>query len=118
MDIDQVLNQKNTLAGRLLRAGTTDEPFSPNAANVPGWGTNELNRNTMFVLSDTHVFNANLVNIARFGYMRYDGFSTVQNPLTAAAIGEGTPTGTTTNAPGLTVGGFTMAMRVLLQHGR
>ena len=109
VDIDQVLNQKNTLAGRFFYArATTDEPFSPNAANVPGWGTNELNRNTMFVLSDTHVFNANLVNIARFGYMRYDGFSTVQNPLTAAAIGEGTPTGTTTNAPGLTVGGFTI----------
>jgi hypothetical protein len=109
VDIDQVLNQNNTLAGRFFysRAPTT-EPFSPNAANVPGWGTNELNRNTMFVLSDTHVFNANLVNIARFGYMRYDGFSTLQNPLTAAAIGEGTPTGTTTNAPGLTVGGFTI----------
>jgi hypothetical protein len=109
VDIDQVLNQQNTLAGRFFWSrAPTIEPFSPNAANVPGWGTNELNRNTMFVLSDTHVFNANLVNIARFGYMRYDGFSTVQNPLTAATIGEGTPTGTTTNAPGLTVGGFTI----------
>ena len=85
VDIDQILNDKNTLSGRFFysRAPST-LPFSPNgAANVPGWGTNELNRNTMFVLADTHVFNSNLVNIARFGYMRFDGLSTVQNPLTA-----------------------------------
>ena len=112
VDIDQVLNQKNTLSGRFFwsRAPTT-EPFSPNAANVPGWGTDKLNRNTMFVLTDTHVLKTNLVNIARFGYMRFDGFSTVQNPITAGSIGEGTPTGAaggSLNAPGLTVGGFTI----------
>ena len=74
INIDQKLSEKNTLSGRFFysRAPTT-QPFSPNAANVPGWGTNELNRNTMFVLADTHVFNSNLVNIARFGYMRFDG---------------------------------------------
>jgi len=112
IDLDDTLNDRNTLSGRFFysRAPTT-QPFSPNAANVPGWGTDELNRNTMFVLSDTHVFTSNLVNIARFGYMRYDGLSTVQNPLTAQAIGMGTPTGSTSstaNAPGLTVGGFTI----------
>jgi hypothetical protein len=112
VNIDQALSDKNTLAGRFFysRAPTT-EPFSPNAANVPGWGTDELARNTMFVLADTHVFNSSLVNIGRFGYMRFDGLSSVQNPLTAAAIGEGTPTGVvgpTSNAPGLTVGGFTI----------
>ncbi len=109
VDADQILSQRNTLAGRFFWSrGSTNEPFSPNAANVPGWGTDELLRNTMFVLSDTHVVNANLVNIARFGYMRFDGFSTLQNPLTAASIGQGTPSGTTTNAAGLTVGGFTI----------
>jgi len=112
INLDQVLSQKNTVAGRFFysRAPTT-EPFSPNAANVPGWGTNELNRNTMFVLADTHVFTSNLVNIARFGYMRFDGHSAVENPLTAQAIGEGVPTGpasTGAGAPGLTVGGFTI----------
>lgn len=111
-DVDQVLSAKNTLSGRFFDSrAPTIEPFSPNAANVPGWGTDELNRNTMFVLSDTHVVRANLVNIARFGYMRFDGSSVVQNPLTASAIGEGTPTGATSsslNAPGLTVGGFTI----------
>jgi hypothetical protein len=95
VDIDQVLSSKNTLAGRFFysRAPST-LPFSPNgAANVPGWPTQALNRNTMFVLSDTHVFNPNLVNIARFGYMRFDGTSAIQNPITAQSVGEGTPTG-------------------------
>jgi hypothetical protein len=112
VNLDQVLNQKNTLSERFFYArAPTTEPFSPSAANVPGWGTSQLNRNTMFVMAHTHVFSPNLVNIARFGYMRYDGFSTVQNPLTAAAIGEGTPTGATgptLNAPALLVGGFSI----------
>jgi hypothetical protein len=112
VDVDQVLTAKNTLAGRLFWSrAPTEQPFAPNAANVPGWGLNELSRNTMFVLADTHVFSSRLVNIARFGYMRYDGLDKVANPLTAADIGEGTPTGATgptLNAPGLTVGGFTI----------
>jgi len=111
-NIDQVLSQHNTLAGRFFYSRTpTTEPFSPNAANVPGWGTDQLSRNTMFVLSDTHVFRSNLVNMARFGYMRYDGSSKVENPISAADIGQGTPTGAAgagLNAPGLTVGGFTI----------
>ena len=112
VNIDQVLRESNTLAGRFFYSRAPSVlPFSPNAANVPGWGTNELSRNTMFVLADTHVFNARLVNIARFGYMRYDGLATIANPLSAQAIGEGTPTGATgpsLHAPGLTVGGFTI----------
>jgi outer membrane receptor protein involved in Fe transport len=51
------------------------------------------------------------VNIARFGYMRFDGTSTVQNPLTAQTIGQGTPTGAagpTSNAPAMMVGGLTI----------
>jgi Carboxypeptidase regulatory-like domain/TonB dependent receptor len=110
-DIDQLLSQKNTLSGRFFYSrAPTHEPFSPNgAANVPGWGTDQLNRNTMFVLSDTHSLRSNLVNIARFGYVRFDGKSAVQNPLTAQAIGIGTPTGgveSTFDAPGVWVGGF------------
>jgi hypothetical protein len=112
VNLDQVLAPGNTLAGRFFysRAPTT-EPFSPNAANVPGWGTDALSRNTMFVLSDTNVFSNALVNIARFGYMRFDGASHVENPLRAAALGEGVPTGApsaASNTPGLTVGGFTI----------
>jgi hypothetical protein len=111
VNIDQAVNDKNTLSGRFFysRAPTT-KAFSPNgAANVPGWGTNELDRNTMFVLENTHTFNSNMVDIGRFGYIRFDGLSAVQNPLTAQAIGISTPTGATgpgLNAPGIWVGGF------------
>ncbi len=113
VNIDQTLKENNTLSGRFFYArGSTNEPFSPNgAANVPGWGTDALDRNTMFVLADTHIFNSSLVNIARFGYMRFDGLSEVQNPITAQSIGIGTPTGAvgpTLNAPGVSVGGFTI----------
>jgi hypothetical protein len=113
VNIDQVLSARNTLSGRFFysRAPTT-APFSHNgAANVPGWGSNSMDRNTMFVLADTHVFNSNLVNIARFGYMRFDGLSRLQNPLTAQAIGISTPTGAVgpaLSAPGISVGGFTI----------
>jgi hypothetical protein len=112
VDLDQVLTQKNTLAERFFYSrAPLSLPFSPTAANLPGWGTDAVNRNTMFVLSDTHVFNAALTNIARFGYMRFDGVSHIQSPLKAAAIGEGTPTGSVSaadNAPALYVGGFSI----------
>lgn len=111
VNLDQVLTPQNTLAGRFFYSrAPTSEAFSPNSANVPGWGTSALYRNTMFVVSDTQSFSSALVNMARFGYMRFDGVSHVENPLQAAALGEGTPTGgsSTANAPGLTVGGFTI----------
>lgn len=111
VNLDQLLTQHNRLAGRFFYSrAPTRQPFSPNAANLPGWGTNALSRNSMFVLADTHVFNRALVNMARFGYMRFDGVSRVENPLQAAALGEGTPTGgpSTANAPGLIVGGFSI----------
>ena len=65
----------------------------------------------MFVLADTHVFNSSWVNIARFGYMRFDGTSTIASPFTAQSLGQGTPTGPASagaNAPAMSVGGFTI----------
>jgi hypothetical protein len=47
----------------------------------------------MFVLADTHVFNSNLINVARFGFMRFDGLSAVANPILASDLGMSTPTG-------------------------
>jgi hypothetical protein len=112
VNLDEVLTQRNTLAERFFYSrAPLNLPFSPTAANLPGWGTDELNRNTMFVVSDTHVFNAALTNIARFGYMRFDGVSHIQNPLKAATLGEGTPTGSVDaadNAPALILGGFSI----------
>jgi hypothetical protein len=110
INLDETLSRKNTLSGRFFYSrAPTVKPFSPNAATVPGWGTTELDRNTMFVLADTHVFSPKLVNVARFGYMRFDGLSSVESPILASAIGEGTPTGNVrenTAAPGLTVDGL------------
>jgi hypothetical protein len=109
-NIDQVLSHKNELSGRFFYSrAPTIEPFSPNAANVPGWGTNELDQNVMFVLADTHVFNSNLVSVARFGYMRFDGVSTVSHPILASDLGTQSPTGSsggTIPAPGITVDGL------------
>jgi hypothetical protein len=111
-NLDQTLSQRNTLAGRFFYSrSTTSSAFTPGGANVPGWGSNNRSRNTMFVLADTHVFNSNLVNIGRFGYMRYDGLSSVENPLTAQAVGMGITTGaadTTANMPDIEAGPVTI----------
>ena len=115
VDIDQMLNQKNMLSGRFFYSRQPETlPFSANsAANLPGWGTNELGRNTMFVLADTHTFNSSLVNIARFGYMRFDGTSAIANPLSAESVGEGTPTGIVASGshiPGLAIDNFAFSI--------
>lgn len=110
VDLDQVITQRNSLSGRFFYSrGTINLPFSPNGATVPGWGTDALNRNTMFVLANTHVFNSTTVNVARFGYMRFDGLSSVENPISAQSIGVGTPTGATgasLHMPSMTLGTF------------
>jgi hypothetical protein len=109
-NIDHNISDKNQLATRLFYSrAPTIEPFSPNAANVPGWGTTELDQNTMLVLSDTHVFNSHLVNVARFGFMRFDGDSAVANPILASDLGTESPTGASganTPAPGVTIDGL------------
>jgi hypothetical protein len=107
VNLDQNFSDKNSLAGRFFFSrAPTSEAFSPNAANVPGWGTHELDENQMFVLSDTHVFSANLIHVARFGFMRFDGASVVANPILATDLGIGTPTGASgpsIEAPGISI---------------
>lgn len=109
-NIDHNISKNNQLAIRFFYShAPTIEPFSPNAANVPGWGTTELDQNTMLVLSDTHVFNSNLVNVARFGFMRFDGDSAVASPILASDLGTESPTGASganIPAPGVTIDGL------------
>lgn len=109
-DFDDAPSGNNTVSARIFYSrAPTSEPFSPNAANVPGWGTNEVDKNVMTVLSDTHVVNANLVNVARLGYMRFDGVSAVANPIFAADLGTQSPTGLSgagIPTPGITVDGL------------
>jgi hypothetical protein len=109
-DFDQAVSTKNTLSARVFYSrAPTVEPFSPNAANVPGWGTNEVDKNVMAVLSDTHVVNSDLVNVARLGYMRFDGISAVEHPIATTDVGMQSPTGLSgagIPAPGITVDGL------------
>jgi Carboxypeptidase regulatory-like domain/TonB-dependent Receptor Plug Domain/TonB dependent receptor len=109
-NLDHSASQRNELSARFFYSrAPTIEPFSPNAANVPGWGTNEVDQNAMLVLSDTHAVNARLVNSARFGYMRFSGISSVQNPILASELGTNSPAGTSGSAvpaPGITVDGL------------
>ncbi|UWZ82272.1 TonB-dependent receptor [Occallatibacter riparius] len=109
-DFDHSFSNKNTASARLFysRAPTVN-PFSPNAANVPGWGTNEVDKNVMVVASDTHVVNSNLINVGRLGYMRFDGKSSVEAPILASDVGTQSPTGLAGPgilAPGVTVDGL------------
>jgi Carboxypeptidase regulatory-like domain len=110
LNVDEAVSQKNQFAARFFYSRAPMVlPFSPNAATVPGWPTTELDQNTMLVLSDTHVFNPRLVNIARFGFMRFDGDSAVTNPVLAADLGTQSPTGASgakIAAPGITVDGL------------
>ena len=110
LDLDHAITQKNSLAARLFYSrAPTAAPFSSNAATVPGWGTNEVDKNVMAVVSDTHTVNSNLVNMARFGFMRFDGIAAVANPISASEVGTVSPTGlsgTTIPAPGVTIDGL------------
>ncbi|WP_263366659.1 TonB-dependent receptor [Edaphobacter bradus] len=105
-NLDYVVTEKNQLAGRFFYSrATTNEPFSPFGATVPGWGTNELDQNDMFVLADTHVFNSRVVNVARFGFIRFDGIAVIAQPINASDVGMATP-GDLPETPGLTIDGL------------
>lgn len=109
-NLDEELAQKNHLSEKFFYSRAPSYfPFSPNAATVPGWPTNELDQNTMFVLADTHVVSSNVVNVARFGYMRFQGVSAVSNPILASDLGTQSPTGSSGDgiaAPGITIDGL------------
>ncbi|RXH54206.1 Oar protein [Granulicella sibirica] len=111
-NLDETLTARNTLSQRFFYAnGTTTLPFSPNGANVPGWGTDASSKNLLFSLADTHIASPSLTNIARFGYTRYEGLAAAENPLSATSLGIGTPTGPAVagaNMPSISVGGFTV----------
>jgi hypothetical protein len=110
LNLDHNFTQKNSLAARLFYSrAPTVEPFSPDAANVPGWGTNEVDKNVMAVVSDTHQVNASMINVARLGFMRFKGISAVQRAISTADVGIVSPTGLSGKdipAPGVTVDGL------------
>ena len=93
-NLDQRLTPANQLSARYFHSrDEIDEPFTPFASNLPGWGTVETDRNDMLVLSDTHVISPDFVNVGRFGYMRFHGFLTNNSAITAAQAGIASPSG-------------------------
>jgi len=109
-NVDRLLGSKDTLGGRFFYSrATIAKAFPENLTNLPGWPSQSLNRNTNFVLADTHVFNARLVNVARAGFIRFDGLSRVHNALSSTDVGQDTPVGgplSEAAAPGIQVAGF------------
>ena len=109
-NLDQTIAAKDQVMARFFYShAPTIQPFSPNAANLPGWGTNEVDQNAMLVLGYTHVFNSNMVNLARFGYMRFDGIASIAAPISTADIGTQSPLGVSSanvTAPYISVNGL------------
>ncbi len=106
VNVDGAVSNKNQLAGRFFYSrAPTSEPFSPFGATVPGWGTDELDQNDMFVLTDTHIFRPDLVNVARFGFMRFNGNAVIAQPIRASDVGMATPSGLP-ETPGLVINGL------------
>ena len=92
-NLDQALTANNQLAARFFFSReTTETPFNNFAASVPGFGGSQAENNQMLVLSDSQVFRSNLVNVARFGFMRFDGLQSSVNPINGGDIGMQTPT--------------------------
>ena len=105
-NLDHNFSAANQLSGRFYYSSQNqDLPFNQFAASVPGFGGGQTDRNTMLVLSDTHVFNSNVINVARFGFMRFDGTLTTVNPITGPDVGMQTPA-TFPIIPGIQVSGL------------
>jgi len=87
-NLDYTVSPNNQLSGRFFYStGTANVPFNQFAATVPGFGGGQTNRNDIVVLAYTHVFNPNLINVARVGYTRFDGTLTTSNPITGPDVG-------------------------------
>src|SRR5579859_661442 len=106
VNLDHRISGQNQLSGRFFSSLTkTDGPFTQFAATVPGWGTSRTERNDMFVLSDTHAFNPSLINVARFGFMRFNGLQSGVDPISAASVGMQVPDGLP-EIPGIVIAGL------------
>jgi carboxypeptidase family protein/TonB-dependent receptor-like protein len=105
-NLDHRFSGRNDLSGRFFYSREPQSiPFTPFAATVPGFGSDQTERNDMFVLSETHSFSPNLINIARFGFTRFDGSETSLDPIKGADIGMQTPPGLP-EIPGIQVTGL------------
>jgi len=94
LNMDHTLNSKNQIAGRFfLSSAPQTTPFALYGANLPGWGQNESDRNLMLSVSDTQTIRTDLINVARFGFVRFYGNRTINEPITNADVGITSPLG-------------------------
>lgn len=106
VNLERKLSDNNLLLGSFFYAREPEElPFTPFAATVPGFGEKQIERNDLFVLSDTHVFHPNLVNVARFGFVRFNGSEAGLDPITGSDVGMQTPL-SLPGIPGIQVNGL------------
>ena len=96
VNIDHKITESNKLRGtffysqdpqyQALFSFVGADPFQ-----APGYGGNITFSNRVFGLTDTHVFNPNLINEAHFGFSRINAPSTPQEPFTNAQFGINNP---------------------------
>jgi hypothetical protein len=91
-NIDQQISQANRLQGKFFysRVPQFQSQFTfqgINAFQIPGYGGSIEFNNRVFTLADTHVFNSNLINEARFGFSRINAPSVPQEPFTGSQFG-------------------------------
>lgn len=94
LNLDHAVTSRNQASARFFFSQDhLQTPFASFGATLPGWGQTETDKNAMLVLSDTHTFRSQLVNSARFGYVRFNGAQVGQSPVPAASLGIASPTG-------------------------
>lgn len=91
-NLDHVFSERNQFSGRFFYANAPqDSPFFRN--NLPGYGLIQNNKNLMVVLSDTHAFASNRINVARVGYIRFRGEQAQPEPIKNSDLGITSPGG-------------------------
>ena len=98
VNLDQTFSTTDTLSGRFFYS--TDPQSGPfaqgnSSANVPGFGLIERDHNDMVALMESHTFSPRIVNQASLGFVRFDGFHIVDQPISNSDIGLTPPTGLT-----------------------
>lgn len=94
LNLDHALTSRNEATARFFYSQDHERtPFASFGANLPGWGQDERDKNAILVLSDTHAFSPQLVNLARFGFVRFNGAQRGQSPIRSADVGITSPTG-------------------------
>jgi outer membrane receptor protein involved in Fe transport len=102
-NIDVNLSDSHTLASKFFFAdnpttqanynfaGTGNRLEGQPPTQLIGFGADFDNRQFLYSLTDTYVFNSNISNQARFGFSRLRVTSIPQEPFTAAQIGISSP---------------------------